>query len=356
MELYTLDSAFLRDTVIEDLESAVWAERYIGECEMNLVLPSTKERVAQLAEGKFVKKKGSRRPMQIESQSIENGVMTIVGKTVENFFNERWSNEDELSGKPGEIIGAAVEDALITNPFGGELNAMSFFVIGDLDATGDDIVEKVPFGPLYDSIKPIGEANKVGMAVYLSADAFSHEFEFVTYTGVNRTSDQFENDRVRFSPADDTMKNVKELRSIAGYKNVVYVIPPPWWSIGVEGTPDYVVVYAPGFDPETVGFDRRILVIDASNISYVDTGSYATATTEMEKMGKDALANNNFTKLLDGEVVPQPGYIYGVHYHLGDIVELVGQSGIPQKAQITEFIHSLDSEGEKAYPTVSVVD
>lgn len=356
MELYTLDNAFLIDTVIEDLVSATWAERYIGESDMNLVLPSTEERVTQLAEGRFVKKKGSKRVMQIESQSIENGVMTIVGKVVENFFNERYTVEQTLSGKVGEVLGAAVESALITDPFGGVDNAMPFFAIGDLDVTGEDIDATVPKGPLYDGLKPISETNNVGMAVYLTADAFSHEFEFVTYTGLDRTSDQFTNDRIRFSSADDTMRNVKELRSIAGFKNVVYILVPDWYTVGAVDNPEYLVVYAPGFDPATIGFDRRVLVIDATDIAYTDAGSVAAATPVMIKRGVDALANNNFTKMMDGEVIPQPGYTYGVHYYLGDIVELVGQSGVPQKAQITEYIHSLDSEGEKAYPTVSVVD
>jgi hypothetical protein len=76
----------------------------------------------------------------------------------------------------------------------------------------------------------------------------------------------------------------------------------------------------------------------------------------MTQAGTDALANNNYTKLVDGEVVPQPQYKYGVNYKLGDLIELVGSDGGVQKAQVTEYIRSKDATGEKAYPTVSVVD
>lgn len=350
MELYTLDGAFLRDAVLEDLVSVVWAERYVGEGDINIVLPSSKARVAQLAEGKFIWKKGSKVPMQIETQSIENGLMTVVGKEVKSFFNERYTVEQALSGKPGEIISEAVETALITAPFGGADDVIPFLVIGDVDISGVDVDEVISSGPVYDGVKPIAEKYKIGTAVYLEAGPFAYEFQFVTYTGLDRTSGQFENERVRFAPADDSMQNVKELRSVDGYKNVVYVIPPAWHT-----DLDPRAIFAPGFDPDTVGFERRVMVIDASDIDFVGAGSYAAAEVEMTKRGTDALANNNFTKVMDGEVIPQ-SFKYGTHYYLGDFVELVGQSGVPQRAQVTEYIHTLDGEGEKEHPTVSVVE
>jgi hypothetical protein len=75
----------------------------------------------------------------------------------------------------------------------------------------------------------------------------------------------------------------------------------------------------------------------------------------LNQRAKDALANNNYTKVVDGEVVPQSQYQYGKHYSLGDIVELQSPSGLTTPARITEYIRSQDANGQRAYPTVSVI-
>jgi hypothetical protein len=76
----------------------------------------------------------------------------------------------------------------------------------------------------------------------------------------------------------------------------------------------------------------------------------------LNQKAKDLLANNNYTKVVDGEVVPQSEFKYGTHYTLGDVIELDSGDGLVSKARITEFIRSQDNTGDKAYPTVSVID
>jgi hypothetical protein len=75
----------------------------------------------------------------------------------------------------------------------------------------------------------------------------------------------------------------------------------------------------------------------------------------MVQRARNELANNNYTRMVDGEVVPQSQYEFGVDYFLGDIVELQGHKGYNQQAQITEYIRTQDESGEKAYPTVTVI-
>jgi Siphovirus ReqiPepy6 Gp37-like protein len=370
MDLFTLDSTFQRDKVIDEYISLIWTERFIKNGDMNLVLPSTPERRAALAEGVFVGLLDSDVPMQIETQSTEDGLITCVGKTLDTFFNQReiWITVDpaidtwDLRGKPGELLGYIVQEMLVSGLYvnnealgiGGDLNAIPYLVVGDIDTTGDEISVKIPIGPVYDAIFPIAETYNIGMKVFLSrSDAFGYELTFTSYKGLDRTSDQLENNLVQFSSQLDSLSNVKELRSLAEYKTVAYVFPPDWSS----STPP-VVEYAPGADPAATGFDRRILVTRATDISNDQVAPAVPGVTLLSLMtqkAKDALANNNFTKIVDGEVVPQSQYKYGTDYMLGDLIELKGQDGLPQKAQITEFIRSKDATGERAYPTVSVI-
>ena len=75
----------------------------------------------------------------------------------------------------------------------------------------------------------------------------------------------------------------------------------------------------------------------------------------MLQRAKDALANNNYVRLADGQIVPQSGYDYGTHFSLGDISELRASSGLPSLARVSEFIRTQDGTGYKAYPTLSVI-
>lgn len=365
LELYNLDETFLKDKVFDVFTSVVWAERFKKNGDVQFTLPSSPTRLAQLKEGRFLRLKGADEIMFIQSALVEKGLLTIKGATVETFFNERYIrttadpdvNEWTIVNKAGTILATIVNGVAIlgTASVGlgtTEENIIPNLVLGDIDTSGPTLTEKVPFGPAYDAMQPIAETAGVGMRMRLNrADAFGYEFSFDVYTGVDRTSDQLENDLVRFSSAQDSLTNMKQISSIVGYKTVVYVFPPSW----SPATPP-TVVYAPGSGADARGFDRRVLVIQASDISEDDITGGVTLASLMTQAGKDALANNNYTKLVDGEVVPQPQYVYGTHYKLGDLIELVGPDGTVQKAQITEYIRSKDAAGEKAYPTVSIVD
>lgn len=367
MELYTLGETFLRESVVDEYTSLIWTERYSKNGEFQLILPATQQRIIDLAEGQFVGLRDSDEPMQIQTQSIDNGLMTVNGVTVEPFFNERWIltstdpdvNEWKLRDHPGKILGKIVEETVVSGgdylspgyKIGGVLNEMPYLVMGNTTASGDIVNATIPFGPMYDAMLPIAETYKIGMKVFLSrADPFGYEFTFTTWVGEDRTSTQLVNNLIRFSTGQDSLSNGKELHSIAGYKTVAYVFPPSW-----SPATAVQVVYAPGVDPAAVGFNRRVLVLEASDISSDEVTGGVTLISLMQQKGKDALANNNFIKVFDGEVIPQPNYAYGTDYYLGDIIELVDQSEAPQRAMITEYIRSKDATGESAYPTVSVV-
>jgi hypothetical protein len=134
---------------------------------------------------------------------------------------------------------------------------------------------------------------------------------------------------------------------------VCYVFVPgnPW------GDPIHPpgIAYAPGEEGVT-GFDLRVLMVFAEDITTDQVGGDFTILYYlMVQRARNELANNNYTRMVDGEVVPQSQYEFGVDYFLGDIVELQGHKGYNQQAQITEYIRTQDESGEKAYPTVTVI-
>lgn len=365
MIIYRLNNSFQRVEVIEDFISALWTERYTPNGEVRMVVPDSPENRLRLREGDRLSLQGSDEIMLIDSTLIEDGTITYVGRTLETFFNERYFRNNatvsiqewKTTAKPGAILSQMVQDIVInaTSPglssLGGAANAIAGIFLGEIDLTDPISSRTVPFGPLYDVMLPVAESAKLGMKLKLTyADAFGFGLDFTVYRGLDRTSDQLDRETVRFSPAQDTMTGVKEARSIAGFKNVVYLYPPDWSSGSAIR-----VAYAPGYDATVTGFDRRMLVAQASDIQADQITGGVTLTQLMDQAAVNLLANNNYAKLVDGEIVPQPNFLYGQNYALGDIIELAADEFTVQKAMITEYIRSADATGERAYPTVTVL-
>jgi hypothetical protein len=184
----------------------------------------------------------------------------------------------------------------------------------------------------------------------------------------------------------ETLSGVKELRSIDGYKNVVYVVYQNKISVHYE-------------DPDNIpeGLARRVMVTDAEGeplghkpapvsrlpfmyaassgsskevsttsggSGYIYGGAFASTPNIVdsddiaafrEQNAKDALANHNYIRAIDGQVSQINEYKFGTDYGLGDILELEGLTGIVNKARVTEYIRAQDKTGLREYPTLSVI-
>lgn len=390
MDLYTLTENFLADDVVDEYISAIWTERYSKAGDIQLVVPATLANIEKLAEDTYVALRGSKEVMQVATQSIDKGLMTVKGPSLIDVLNRRiaWfanppGGDDDAQGlvldytqtaKPGELIADVVDQMVInTTPFGGiyataelqwadeEIPGLS---LGAVDASGVAERLTIPLGPLYDAIQPLAENKKVGISLYLDdADPITgFVLKFTTYQGSDRTSDQEILPLIRLTPELDSLTDVKEIRSIEKYKNVAYV----WYNNTIS------IHYADPLAPIPEGLARRVLVLDAEgdptgtgvsqtyggrgaswSSKYVTPGDIAAFR---EQQAKNAFANYNIIRALDGQTSPVNDYQYGVDYGLGDIIELQNYTGTITKARVTEFIRSHDQNGTKEYPTVEVVE
>jgi hypothetical protein len=129
--------------------------------------------------------------------------------------------------------------------------------------------------------------------------------------------------------------------SISKTKNVAYVIAKN----GSE------VVYGNGADATTSGSDRRVLLVKADD---VDEAAGPALTAILQKKGADELAKSRSISAFDGEIRQFGDTIYGVHYGLGDLVEMKNTDGATNNMRVTEQIFVSDHEGERSYPTLSL--
>jgi len=192
---------------------------------------------------------------------------------------------------------------------------------------------------VFTAIQSICQTYDLGFRLIRNYD--NSQLAFDIYTGSDRTTGQTLLPAVVFTPDFDNLKNTTELSSTAGSKNVAYVFSP----VGFE------VVYADGYDPTTVGFERKVLFVNADDI---DDPVPATATALMQQRGKEELLKLRDFQAFDGEVSQLSAYKYGVDYYLGDLVETRNVDGVSNFMKVTEQIFISDAEGTRSYPTLSI--
>ena len=319
---------------------------------------------------------GSDEVMILESMNIENETLKFSGISILPWFNNRFvrasaSHDDRYWYLSTSTAGKTLWDIVygmccvgspyLTDAIMGVPNAAQLAIPGlglrDYDNSGPLISVGIPYGPVYDALKEIATTYQIGMQITLdSVTDTSYFLGFRSYKGLDRTSGQTDNPVVRFSPQMDSFANIKELQSIAAFKTLVYAFAP-----GLkpnEGDPELRTT--PGVSSMTgseyTGFDLRALLVFSDDVTTdMVGGSPTNLVNVLNSRAFDARTNNRFIKAVDGEIVPDNQFQYGVHYNLGDIIEVEGNTGVVQTARVTEYIRAQDEGGERAYPTVAMI-
>lgn len=377
MELYTLDRGFRRLDPIDTFESLIWNERYSGDGDFKLSVEASTSMMTKLPKGQLVLHEDSDEPMILETRDIKDGLLEATGITLTQWLDNRIirTTDDHTIKEwllpdlpPGQLLSKIVQDFCIASSYlDGTINiglglddshtslfSIPGLALGAVDMTGPAAISlTVPFGPVYQALKQISETYEVGQKIVLvDASSSSYLLHYISYRGQNRTSDQNVNPVIQFSPEMDSFTNISDLESISDYRNFAYVFATNL----PAGTPN-AAGYSSSvpFDSVT-GFDRRILEVFADDIdpdSYVDVDELQTI---LNQKAEKELQNHKIVQLVDGEIIEIEDAAYGIDFFLGDIVEVEGNTGVLQKARITEYIRSQDSTGERAYPTLAMID
>lgn len=359
MEAYILDPLFRRSLVVDAFESLIWAERWAACGDFELSVPATPANRELFSYGSWLATNNSHRVMRIEtrenkSDSDGRKMLTLKGRSLESILYDRvakatmgnltddpyWS----ITDKPADIIRyvfdqicrVGVLDLSDRIPL---LYPGTMFPDSNIPEPEDVITAQIQPKPLYDVIKELCDMYKLGFR--LTRDFDTSKLYFDVYSGTDRTTQQTVFPAVIFSPDLDNLQNTTELTTIADYKNVAYVFTP----VGSA------VVYALGVDPEVEGFDKRVLVVSAEDITTTDT---SLAEDLMTQRGREELAKARQFSAFDGEISQNSSYTYGVDYNLGDLVEMRAVDGATNLMRVTEQIFVSDAEGDRTYPTLQI--
>lgn len=370
MEFYILDSSFQKKSLIEHQASSVWTERYSRSGDFLLSFSEKDfEKNKDIVMGAFVSEKDSPHVGMIEDIYWENGTVKVSGPFLEMFLRNRIMKTANATAKYAWKLTTYVEVAMwhviyfmcteqglsLSSPVTSHIlktyDAFSNFDPPLPDSAGEGQEFAIPMGNVYESLVNIAEPNGVGWVFYPIVDENGYELYYNAYRGQDLS------DVVILEPNMDVLANVKEANSISNFKTVAHTYAPNINPADYGASPSMAVGYAalPGADTVT-DFNRRVIAVSYDDLTVDDYAFEMQKLKDaLDQRAKDLLANNNYIKVLDGEIIENPNYIYGVHYKLGDIISLRGLQGAFQQARVVEWIRSEDATGHKFYPTLSVV-
>lgn len=360
MEIYTLDPLLRRSELFDDFESLIWTERYkqYGDFEMRLY-SSYRARIL-LKVDTLLAMDRSNRIMKIETvedsvDSENRRILNVKGRSIEILLFDRVAKEStsDLTTSPSWVISEMTPTNIARKIFHdicvtGVLSSYDVipFIFEGTFTEASNIPEPVDLvsveiqpTTVYDAIVQLADIWNFGFRILREGDASKLWFD--VYTGSDRTSGQSTLPAVVFSPQLDNLQNTKELVTIEGSKNVAYVYSPS----------GFQMVYAEGVDSDITGFERKVLMVDANDITSETTSDVPAALIQR---GIEELSKARTFQAFDGEISQASQYKPNVDYNLGDIVELRNTDGVTNNMRVTEIIYAADREGERSYPTFSM--
>lgn len=358
MEVYVLDSLLRRERVVDRFESLIWTERFSEIGDFELILRSTRESRSQFITGTRLAVNTSYRVMIVETVEDETDsdgkkLLTVKGRSLEALLEDRVARPSHdnlavaptwrLGGRPGDIARQVFKEICVDGklslddiiPF---ITAGSIMPNDTISEPDTPIVVEFPPQTVFEAIKELCDIYDLGFRLLRNFDMSQLYFDI--YTGSDRTTRQRDLPPIIFSVENDNLQNTKELDTIVGAKNVAYV----YSEVGSA------IVFAENVPVDVEGFDRRVLLVEASEVT-ADTVDIPAA---LRQKGWEELSKARSFSAFDGELNQRGSYRYGVDYNLGDIVEMRNEDGVITYKRVTEQIFVHDVEGERSYPTVSM--
>lgn len=360
MEFYTLDSLLRRIEIFEDFESLIWTERYKQYGDFKITMYSSFRARTLLKPDTLLAIPDSKRVMRIETvdDSLDDQnrrILTISGRSIETMMYDRVAKESlsDLTTSPSWSIvdmtptniarkifhDVCVDGVLSIHDKIPYIFEGSFAEASNIPEPADLISVEVQPTTVYDAIVQLSDIWDFGFRILREGDASKLWFD--VYMGSDRTTGQTALPAVVFAPQLDNLQKTRELTTIEGAKNVAYVYSPA----GFE------MVHAEGVDTDVDGFERKVLMVDANDIT---TESVPDVSAALIQRGKEELSKARTFQAFDGEISQFSKYKPGRDYNVGDLVDMRNSDGATNIMRVTEIIYASDREGDRSYPSLTI--
>jgi len=362
MEIYTLNSNFEREQIVDLYDSLIWTERLSSYGDFELHISSSAKNRKLFSPGTRLVVNQSYRVMTVETveDSIDEAgmqILVIKGRSLESILDDRIARVDfinqldpqikyQITGLPADNIRQLISNVVVV----GEPNIHDVFpalfssyppmyndAYSNVPEPQDSETWDVPLKSLYEAVREHLDVYDLGFRITRHPE--SGQLYFDVFAGVDRTSQQEDYNPVIFARALDNLQNITQFQSTVGSKNVAYVF---------SETQSYSV-YAQDVPESIEGFDRKVLTVDATDITEENAALHQAMLIQR---GKEELAKYRPFMALDGEVAQNSEYQYDIDYRLGDLVEMRSEDGQVNLMRVTEQILVSDKQGVRSYPTL----
>jgi hypothetical protein len=405
MNLFTVDPAiYMPIDLVEGYQSMIWTERFIEPGEVQVVFPATRLRYERFKPGTLLALSKSRELMLLDTREVKDGMLTVKGRTLEKFFDERPIKNLALTSEPlwfsdgpRRVLGDMVNRIMAGHSH--VATQLPRILVETVDPADDSdggdysffgesgytfgVSIKVEPGPGHEALLNVAKKYNVGMSLVWTKreDGVGYDLVFTTRKGVDRTDPTAPN-YVLFSPEMDNFGDIQELVSVANYKNSVIVRRPK--ALRAAGQiayymQDQIVHHYEEIDnpwnvrlaevyTDDITLDDVTKAANSDAVIAASNGGdlFARQVYALEKMmraaGHKVLREHRKVNVLDGELPQTPSTQYkyymdsdsddSVEYRLGDIVAVGGNFVDAHKAIVTEYVRSVDATGTRSYPTL----
>ena len=344
MDIYVLNTSFVKLGIIDYCRSIIWTTRYCDAGDFELYLPATKEAFELLQIDNLIMRADKPdklmiiKSVELTTDTEDGNYLTITGPSIESYIAKRivWS-QTNLSGLVTNCITTLLNENLIDPTISDR--KINNIAIGNYCDCNISIKKQITGDNLLDAIIEILSTYKYGFDVTLEDDTLL----FNIYEGTDRSYDQSENPYVTFSPEFDNVLNSDYQADTSEYKNIA--------KVAGEGQGAARKTYVVG---NAKGLDRDEIYVDARDISS-DTEDGTLTPSEynalLAEKGNEALADMVAYESYEAEIEPRTNHIFNQDYFLGDVVNLINDYGITITVRITEIIESWDENGYSCIPT-----
>lgn len=345
MEIIILDALNRRQYTIDQYVSFIWTERWNAYGDFQIDLASSYVARSLLTPDTWIMKSGSNYVGRIESvddslDDSNNKILTVKGRMIEAIMDDR-ACLMSVTAAPADAARELFNEVCVAGTFDpgdiiAGLNLGTFMPASTIPEPVDSVTISITtISTLFDAV-----ATQVcvpwDLGFRILRQESNGQLYFDIYAGSDRTTTQTDIPPVVFSPNLDNLQDTSEITDISAAKNVAYVH---------DVTGITTSIYAADVDPTVDGFERRVLIVDATDIA-------SPTLPEITQRGTQALADARTNYTFDGTISQNCQYTYGEDYNLGDLVEMQNQDGVVTHMRVTEQIFTQDQTGEFSYPTL----
>ena len=351
MDAYVMNQEFEALMLIENYESIIWVDRYLGIGDFEIFTPVFKDVVSNVVEDNYIQRRGSDRLMIVENvQIISDSEMgdrfKAVGRSLESILDRRivWKQTSLTGNLQNAVRRLLNENAIAPTDTARAIPNLIFKANSDPRLTSMTVDAQFTGVSLYSAIMNLCGMYDVGFKITLTSNL---KMQFELILGKDRSFEQFAEPFVVVSEDFENLLSLDYSLDKSMLRNVAL--------IGGEGeglNRTYTTIGT------TQGLERRELFVDARDISSsVDNVPLTPAEyqAQLKTRGFQKLLEHSVLSETSGEIDPNATFLLNQDFFLGDSIQLVNEYGIEARARVAEILYSSDETGNRVTPTFELL-